>query len=348
MSVLNQETFMQMFEATEKGDINTLKMMITPPITVDTILDDIYVLDGRCTRKPTLLIIAASFSQTQILEYLLSKGANPNIADKRNRYPLHFAAMKGDIDIVRALIGAKADVNKQDWDDYSPLHYCAQNGFISGAKALLDEGAQINIQTRLKESPLIIAIQNGQTEMVDFLIQSHADVSLPALHNQYPLFFVSDGVTAELLIKAGANVNSTDENNQTPLHHAAQDGYLDVVEILLKSGAKVNATDNQKQTPLHIAAGNGQVDVCKALLDAGAEVKALDIGRRSPEMLARRNDHIAVTSLIAQYQDDDQDDDVPVIGFKAFTGIKHTATPPPGSEAGLTPDDLKFDILESL
>ena len=32
------------------------------------------------------------------------------------RYPLHFAAMKGDIDILRALLAAKAEVNKQDWD----------------------------------------------------------------------------------------------------------------------------------------------------------------------------------------------------------------------------------------
>jgi hypothetical protein len=43
--------------------------------------DPSYVLSGTCTRKPTLLIIAAAFSQLPILQWLLQQGANPNIAD---------------------------------------------------------------------------------------------------------------------------------------------------------------------------------------------------------------------------------------------------------------------------
>ena len=40
-----------------------------------------YVLNGACSRKPTLLIVAASFSQFAILQFLLQKGANPNLSD---------------------------------------------------------------------------------------------------------------------------------------------------------------------------------------------------------------------------------------------------------------------------
>ena len=254
--------------------------------------------------------------------------------------------MKGDIDVLKALISAKADVNKQDWDDYSALHYCAQNGFVTGAQALLDDGAQINIQTRMKETPLVIAIQNNKTEMVDFLIQTHADVSKPALQHKTPLFFVSDEETTELLIKAKADVNARDDSGMTPLHRAAQEGYVSVAKILIKNGADVNAADNQKETPLHIAAGNGQVEVCRVLLESGAEIKALDVARRSPEMLARRNDHLNVTALISSFHEQADDDDAPPIGFKAFSGIKHSSVPPPGTDPNLTPDDLKFDIQD--
>jgi ankyrin repeat protein len=253
--------------------------------------------------------------------------------------------MKGDVEVLKTIIAAKADVNKQDWDDYAALHYCAQNGFITGAQALLDDGAKINIQTRLKETPLVIAIKNNKTEMVDFLLQTHADVSKSALKHQTPLFFVSDEAITELLIKANADVNARDDTKMTPLHKAAKEGYLDVAKLLVKNGADVNAVDNQKQTPLHVAAGHGQVKVCKFLLESGADFKALDNTRRSPEMLARRNDHLNVTALIASFHEHADDDDAPPIGFKAFTGIKYSAEPPPGTDPTLTLDDLKFDIL---
>lgn len=40
-----------------------------------------YVLNGACTRKPSLLILAAAFGQLEIVEYLLGQGANPNVCD---------------------------------------------------------------------------------------------------------------------------------------------------------------------------------------------------------------------------------------------------------------------------
>jgi hypothetical protein len=40
-----------------------------------------YVLNSTCSRKPSLLVIAAAFSQLQILQWLLQQGADPNICD---------------------------------------------------------------------------------------------------------------------------------------------------------------------------------------------------------------------------------------------------------------------------
>lgn len=38
-------------------------------------------MNGACTRKPTMVIIAAAFSQLHILHWLLEGGADPNISD---------------------------------------------------------------------------------------------------------------------------------------------------------------------------------------------------------------------------------------------------------------------------
>ena len=84
--------------------------------------------------------------------------------------------------------------------------------------------------------------------------------------------------------------------------------------------------------------------MCRLLLQNGAEVKALDIARRSPETLARRNDHFDVTSVISSFTEAAEDDDAPPIGFKAFTGIKHLSSPPPGMQSEIKPEDLKFNF----
>ncbi|KAF5278806.1 hypothetical protein FQR65_LT03493 [Abscondita terminalis] len=58
----------------------------------------------------------------------------------------------------------------------------------------------------------------------------------------------------EVLVAHGANVNLTDDRQQTPLHAAASSGNIDAVKFLISKGVGVNAKDNAKQTPLHIAA----------------------------------------------------------------------------------------------
>ena len=47
-----------------------------------------------------------------------------------------------------------------------------------------------------------------------------------------------------------------------PLHNACSFGHADVVSLLLKNGADPNSRDNWNFTPLHEAAIKGKVDVC--------------------------------------------------------------------------------------
>ena len=49
----------------------------------------------------------------------------------------------------------------------------------------------------------------------------------------------------------------------SPLHYAAQDGYVDIMDLLLKFGANVDRATAEGHTSLHIAAENGHDDVVK-------------------------------------------------------------------------------------
>ena len=50
-------------------------------------------------------------------------------------------------------------------------------------------------------------------------------------------------------------MNAKDENSWTPLHFAARHGHKEIVELLIAKGAEVNATNNFEDTPLDFADG---------------------------------------------------------------------------------------------
>jgi ankyrin repeat protein len=62
-------------------------------------------------------------------------------------------------------------------------------------------------------------------------------------------------------------VNEADQYDWTPLHHAAGQGAVSIVEFLIANGARVNALNNDGSTPLTVASG----EVIKLLLLAGAD-----------------------------------------------------------------------------
>jgi len=48
--------------------------------------------------------------------------------------------------------------------------------------------------------------------------------------------------------------------NETPLHYAANNGHLRVVEYLVNQNADINAKDNDMKTPLGLASESGEYD----------------------------------------------------------------------------------------
>jgi len=73
------------------------------------------------------------------------------------------------------------------------------------------------------------------------------------------------------VISPGIVNSSDDQNGNTAIHIAAQNGHLTVVDFIISAGADVNIPNNTGTTALHMAQEYGFFWVSKALRGAGAD-----------------------------------------------------------------------------
>ena len=94
------------------------------------------------------------------------------------------------------------------------------------------------------------------------------------------------------------DVNAKDDYGRTPLHWAAYEKNLEIIQLLIEKGADVNAIDNDGNTPLQSAVNSGNLEIAKLLLKHGAEVNAIDIRGRTPLHRAIIKGHLATAQLL--------------------------------------------------
>jgi ankyrin repeat protein len=77
------------------------------------------------------------------------------------------------------------------------------------------------------------------------------------------------------LLRAGSDPNEADEDGWTAMHAAAAFNHLQIVELLLQAGAAVDTRSHDGFTPL-LNAAQAEAPVIAALLNAGADPAAHD------------------------------------------------------------------------
>ena len=61
----------------------------------------------------------------------------------QNPHPMHYAASKGDVEVIRSLIARGYLVNCVNFELATPLHEAATKGHLRAVQFLLDEGAWV-------------------------------------------------------------------------------------------------------------------------------------------------------------------------------------------------------------
>ena len=223
---------------------------------------------------------AAMEGHTQIVELLLTAGANPNLQTENGWTALHEAVKFDQVDLVTQLLAFGAEPNIQDNMGTIAL---ALSDNLEIFNTLLNAGADAEA---VGITPLMISSFRGEVERSKQLLEAGADPdALDASTRNSPLLYASvaghDEIVA-LLLAAGANPNRQLDNLQTELgswkrgwtalHWATRFNQASVVAQLLAAGADPDMQEGSRtdgMTALQMAAYLGYEEIVELLLSTG-------------------------------------------------------------------------------
>jgi ankyrin repeat protein len=303
-------------EAASKGQLAVVRFL----------LDNHADVNGTTGAGPhyeqTALHQAASAGHKSIVELLLARGARVNATDAAGRTPLHMAAERGFQAVAQVLIDKGADANAASTGGASPLHFAVIGLHPGMIQLLLTNKADINARDTSGWTPLVSAVNRGNPELVELLLASGADVNIETESGGSALTEIiqrkSDLIT-RILLEAGANPNVVGVNaaraqlakqsfGTAPLHAAAMQRNVQLMELLLKYKADPNLADESGRAPLHYVIDHEPA--LKLLLAAGANpdlpvaqakvsVSGVSSGETPLHIAVRFGDTRAVQQLLA-------------------------------------------------
>ncbi|XP_065584249.1 putative ankyrin repeat protein RF_0381 [Artemia franciscana] len=193
------------------------------------------------------------------------------------------------------------------WQNTDLLRWAVHTNDIYQARILLKNGADPNGQSRFstKDKVLKVASIHGNLNLCQLLVSYGATIDDIDNEGRTALseavFFDNLALTTYLL-KNGANPNALGfVRNETVLHYAARNGYLNMSQLLVSKGATIDALDSLKCTPLYLAVTGNHIDVISYLLFKGANPNAESeshAGRESVLHVAVGNYNLKICQLL--------------------------------------------------
>ncbi len=184
------------------------------------------------------------------------------------------AAKEGNAEIVKVLVNAEAIVDVSDDDGRSAVHFAAMHDNAEMLETLLtkeEDKVMIEDQDNVGKIPMHIAAERGNL------------------------------IAAKALNAMNSSLERKDYEKRGPIHWAAQNGHVDVVEYLVQENRSlILSIDNQGRTPLHIACLYNRPKVTEKLLKFGAIMDLRSNSHETPLEGAIRHNHIECVEVLVE------------------------------------------------
>ncbi|KAF8838331.1 ankyrin [Paxillus ammoniavirescens] len=204
-----------------------------------------YLLSVYVLLPPDILLTAATAQRghAQMMRMLIDRGANLHILTSRGESVLHLSTRNAS----------------------------AEDQSLQSAKALIDAGCDPSASDSNGKTPLHAVATKGHILIMEYLFSLHNPLPSDILFSAGRAWAHSAQVT-QMLIDKGANVYTRTSNGDSVLHvtvnhlYHDEDQCLQTVKILIDAGCDPSMCNFGGETPLHIAANTGYVSVVEYLL----------------------------------------------------------------------------------
>jgi ankyrin repeat protein len=259
---------------------DALKSMLNSPM-------DINIQDSHGF---TPLIIAAQRS-IKLVPLLLEHDANVNIRNNEGDTPLMYIASRQDLNLFNQLIDRGADplaidnggsdVLMSALQPFMDLEFNQDSHKIH--QMLVELNADVNHRTNDNyTNTLQLAVIGGRHDFIKILLQKGADPNQKDANGYIPLLYVTELdewykdeqtviATIKLMLEAGVDINTANEDGDTTLHRIVQDNKSsdviteDLIKFMLSEGANKNAANKAGKTPLDLAKESNKAELIKLL-----------------------------------------------------------------------------------
>ena len=225
----------------------------------------------------TPLHLACQQGHMKIIAYLITEGnCDPNCTGNDGNTCLH-AASWGSRDlseVIRYLvINHRCSLLIKNKFGNLPLHFAALNGNLDVVKcAIEDMKCDPNCKGEFGRIPLHHAIEGGHIEVVKYLVNKHhCDPLCPDENSITPLYMAAANGQLDIFkfftITKGCNPLCKQANNVTPLHLAARNNNLNFIKFIIEEmKCDPNVQGPLKWRPLHISLKNHYFDISMYLI----------------------------------------------------------------------------------
>ncbi|KAI5651337.1 ankyrin repeats (3 copies) domain-containing protein [Phthorimaea operculella] len=211
-------------------------------------------------------------------------------------------------------------------------------------------------------TPLVIACRNGHYDVAEYLIERcKADIEQPGsvtfdgetIEGAPPLWCAAAAghlPLVRLLVRAGANVNSTTRTQSTPLRAACFDGHYDIVKFLVENGADIEIANRHGHTCLMIACYKGHIRIAKYLLSLNADVNRKSVKGNTALHDCAESGSLHIMKMLLGHgatMDVDSYGMTPLLAA-SVTGHTHIVEHLINAEYGLVTRQQRIDALELL
>ena len=205
--------------------------------------DLVKLIVSSCPNSADAFVkIAAEHNNYPMVEFLVTKGADPDFVDDSDRKtPIMICAENGAFKSVDFLITAGAQIGNQDVEGMDALMHASSEGKLASVATLLERGAKWDgIKNNNGQSAKDLARINKHQTVADLL--RLFEFSNNGAQPQYKPILVACASTGhqticQMILDRGMPVDATNDEDKTALMSSAEAGESNIVRMFLERGA---------------------------------------------------------------------------------------------------------------